>query len=343
MPAHMNRSKYLSLMFATFGLILGSACSKKSETTESSSAPAQAQKTQFITIGTGGVTGVYYPTGGAIAKLVNKKSSQNGIKASAQSTAGSIFNINAIMAGDLELGIVQSDSQYQATQGTGEWSNRGKQSKLRAIMSFHSEAITLVAAEDSGVKEVSDLKGKTVNLGNPGSGQRGNALDVLNTSGMNPENDLQAESLKASEAPKMLQDSRLDAFFYTVGHPSGTITEASSGKRQIRFVEIKGMEDLLAKNPFYSKTKIPVKEYPKVANKEDVDTIGVKATLVTSSDVPDEVIYNVTKEIMENFDEFKAQHPAFTNLDKAQVFDALTAPLHPGAEKYFKEAGLMNN
>lgn len=298
-------------------------------------------KENYVSIGTGSVTGVYYPTGGAIAKLINQKADAYGIKASVEATAGSVFNINAIMEGDLEFGIVQSDAQYFAVKGLSEWKEKGPQNDLRSICSFHTEAITLVAADDAKISKVSDLKGKTVNLGPPGSGMRTNAIDVLSAFSLNPEKDILAEDLKGSEAPKLLQDGRLDAFFYTVGHPSGVITEASSGKRIVRIVPIIKMNSLLNSSPFYSLTKIPANLYPQMKNaNEEIQTIGVKATLVTSAKVSDEVVYAITKEIFDNLDEFKSQHAAFAQLSKENMLEALSAPIHPGALKYYKEVGL---
>ena len=301
---------------------------------------AQA-KTQFVTIGTGGITGVYYPTGGAIAKMVNKKKKEYGIRATVESTGGSVFNVNAVMNGDLEFGVVQSDRQYQAINGLAEWKNKGPQKDLRAVFSIHPESVTLVAAVDAGIKNIRDLKGKKVNIGNPGSGQRQNAIDALEVVGINYEKDLKAESVKASEAPGLLQDGRIDAFFYTVGHPSGAIKEATSGARKVRFAAITDMDKLLASSPYYAKSVIPVKLYPGAENDADVETFGVKATLVTSAKVPDEVVYAITKEVFDNYDEFKKLHPAYSTLTREAMLDGLSAPIHPGAMKYYKEVGLM--
>ncbi len=305
-------------------------------------ANAQA-KTQFVTIGTGGITGVYYPTGGAIAKMVNKKKKEYGIRATVESTGGSVFNVNAVMNGDLEFGIVQSDRQYQAWHGLAEWKDKGPQKDLRSVFSIHPESVTLVAAVDSGIKTIKDLKGKKVNIGNPGSGQRQNAIDALTAVGIDYKKDLQAENVKASEAPGLLQDGRIDAFFYTVGHPSGAIKEATSGARKVRFVSITGPEidKMLAKFPYYAKSVIPVEMYPGAQNDKDVPTFGVKATLVTSAKVPDEIVYAITKEVFDNFDDFKKLHPAYSTLTKQSMLEGLSAPIHPGAMKYYKEAGLM--
>jgi len=306
--------------------------------------PADVQaKTTFVTIGTGGITGVYYPTGGAIAKMVNAKRKEYGIRATVESTGGSVFNVNAILSGDLEFGVVQSDRQYQAFNGEegSEWAGQ-PQPDLRAVFSIHPESVTLIASVESGVKTIMDLKGKRVNIGNPGSGQLGNSKDALEAVGINYETDLNAEFVKAAEAPGLLQDGRIDAFFYTVGHPNGAIKEATAGATKVRFVPIEGpgIDELITKKPYYAKSVVPVDQYPTAVNDADVPTFGVKATFVTSAKVSDEVVYAITKEVFENFESFKKLHPAYAVLTKEGMLAGLSAPIHPGAMKYFKEAGL---
>jgi len=298
-------------------------------------------KTTFVTIGTGGITGVYYPTGGAIARIVNKKRKVYGIRCTVESTGGSVFNVNAVMSGDLEFGVVQSDRQYQAMKGLAEWKEKGPQKDLRAVFTIHPESITLVAADDAGIKSINDLRGKRVNIGNPGSGQRQNSIDGLTNAGINYNKDLKAEGVKAAEAPGLLQDGRIDAFFYTVGHPSGAIKEATAGRRKVHFVPITGVDKLLQKYPYYAKAHIPIKLYPGATNTKDVSTFGVKATFVTSAKVPDRVVYAVTKEVFDNFESFKKLHPAYQVLTKKNMLEGMSAPIHPGAMKYYKEAGLM--
>jgi hypothetical protein len=297
-------------------------------------------KTTFVTIGTGGITGVYYPTGGAIARIVNKKRKVYGIRCTVESTGGSVFNVNAIMAGDLEFGVVQSDRQFQAIKGLAEWKEKGPQKDLRAVFTIHPESITLVAADDAGINSPQDLKGKRVNIGNPGSGQRQNSIDALMNYGINYEKDMKAEGVKAAEAPGLLQDGRIDAFFYTVGHPSGAIKEATAGRRKVHFVPITGVDNLLSKYPYYAKAMIPIKLYPGATNKGDVSTFGVKATFVTSAKVPDNVVYAITKEVFDNFEDFKKLHPAYQVLTKQNMLEGMSAPVHPGAMKYYKESGL---
>jgi TRAP transporter TAXI family solute receptor len=301
---------------------------------------AQA-KTIFVTIGTGGITGVYYPTGGAIAKMVNKKRKEYGIRATVESTGGSVFNINAIMSGDLEFGVAQSDRQYQAVQGIADWKDKGPQKDLRAVFSIHPETVDLIAAVDANINSLADLKGKRVNVGNIGSGYRKNAIDALEANGLDFNKDFHAESLKAAEAPGLIQDGRLDAAFYTVGHPSGYYKEATAGVRKVKFVPIENIDSLLAKYPYYAKAITRVTEfYPGAKNDKDVPTFGVKATFVTSAKVPDNVVYAIVKEVFDNFESFKKLHPAYSGLTKQNMLEGLSAPFHPGALKYYKEVGL---
>lgn len=333
----MKRGIALGLTFL-FGAALVFGCGSSDEPATSQQAPA---KTTFVTIGTGGITGVYYPTGGAIAKIVNKKKDTYGIRCTVESTGGSVFNVNAIMAGDLQFGVVQSDRQFQAMKGLAEWEAKGAQANLRSVFSIHPESVTLVAAVDAGINSIMDLKGKRVNIGNPGSGQRQNAIDALEAVGIDYKSDMNAEGIKAAESAGLLQDGRIDAFFYTVGHPSGSIKEATAGARKVRFASITGIDSLLEKYSYYAKSIIPKAQYPGAANDADVPSFGVKATFVTSSTVPENVVYAITKEVFDNFEDFKKLHPAYSVLTKENMLEGNSAPVHPGALKYFKEAGLM--
>lgn len=325
----------LAVVLVAFG------CSQQPAKEKKEASNAKPAGVTYVTIGTGGVTGVYYPTGGAISRIVNKKSAEYGIKATVESTGGSVYNINAVLAGDLEFGIAQSDRQYQAYYGKAEWADRGPQKKLRSVFSIHPESITLIASEPSGIKSVADLKGKIVNIGNPGSGQLQNSKDVLEAAGLT-EKDIKPEYAKAVEAPGLLQDGRIDAFFYTVGHPNGNIKEATSGRVKVRIVPIDGAvaDALVNKYPYYAKSIIGADNYPEALNKKDIHSVGVKATLVTNADVPNKVVYAITKEVFDHFDEFKSLHPAYAHLTKQAMLKGLTVPLHPGAIKYYKESGL---
>lgn len=322
-----------------FALALVVGCGSSDQ--EKEQAAKKEASVQFVTIGTGGITGVYYPTGGAIAKIVNQKREEYGIRATVESTGGSVFNINAIMAGDLEFGVAQSDRQFQAVKGIANWEDKGPQEDLRAVFSIHPETVDLIAAVDANINSLQDLKGKRVNVGNVGSGYRKNAIDALMANGLDFEKDFHAESLKAAEAPGLIQDGRIDAAFYTVGHPSGYYKEATSGTRKVKFVPITNIESLLEKYPYYAKAVTQVtKHYPGAGNDADVPTFGVKATLVTSIKVPENVVYAITKEVFDNFEDFKNLHPAYGGLTKEAMLDGLSAPIHPGAMKYYKEVGL---
>lgn len=301
---------------------------------------AQAEST-FVSIGTGGISGVYYPTGGAIAKMINKKRAIYGFRATVKSTGGSVDNITAIMAGDLDFGVVQSDSQYQAVKGIAVWQDQGPQGELRAVFSIHPEAVTLIAAFDAGIKNINDLKGKRVNIGHVGSGQGQNAIDALTAIGIQPETDIQSEYVDVSEAADLLQKGKIDAFFYTVGHPSGFIKKATSGARRVVLADITGVDSLIDKFSYYAETIIPVALYPGAQNERDVETFGVRATLVTSAEMSDDIVYAITKEVFDNLEFFKKLHPAYATLTRESMLTGLSAPIHPGAIKYFKEVGLV--
>jgi uncharacterized protein len=303
---------------------------------------ASAQEQKFITIGTGGVTGVYYPAGGAICRLVNAGRKEHGIRCSVESTGGSVYNINTIRQGELDFGVVQSDVQYNALKGQGqEFEGQGPFEDLRAVFALHPEPFTVVARADSGIESFDDLKGKRVNVGNPGSGQRSTMEVLMDAKGWSMDDFALASELKSAEQSQALSDNNVDAIVFTVGHPNGSIQEAST-TTDAKLVPVTGPEvdKLVADNPYYSKATIPGGMYRGTA--DDVATFGVRATFVTSADVPEEVVYEVTKAVFENFEDFKQLHPAFAALDKQEIVTGgLSAPMHPGAEKYFKEAGLM--
>jgi TRAP transporter TAXI family solute receptor len=303
-------------------------------------APAQAGQ-KFVTIGTGGVTGVYYPTGGAICRLVNKTRKTHGIRCSVESTGGSVYNLNTIAAGELDMGVAQSDWQYHAYHGTSKFKKQGPNKDLRAVFSVHPEPFTVVARKDSGIKNFKDLKGKRVNIGNPGSGQRGTMEVVMKAFGWTKKDFKLASELKSAEQSKALCDNKIDAMVFTVGHPSGSIKEASTSCDSV-IVNVTGrkIKKLVKKNDYYRTATIPGGMYR--GTPKDTKTFGVGATFVTSAKVPENVIYNVVKAVFENFESFKKLHPAFKVLKKEEMIkDGLSAPLHRGAKKYYKEAGLM--
>jgi TRAP transporter TAXI family solute receptor len=304
------------------------------------SATGAVAQQQFISIGTGGLTGVYYPTGGAICRLVNKDRKEHGIRCSAESTGGSIYNINTIRAGELEFGVAQSDWQYHAYNGTSRFEEAGPFEGLRAVFSVHPEPITILARGDSGIENITDLVGKRVNIGNPGSGTRGTWEVIAETMGWSDGDfALQAE-LPSAETGQALCDDRIDAYFWAVGHPSA-LTQETLATCDSHLVDATGSEidALVAERPYYRTATIPAGMY---GDNEAANTFGVGATFVTSADVPEDVVYVVVKAVFENFEQFTGLHPAFANLTPEEMIaDGLSAPLHPGARKYYEERGWM--
>lgn len=295
----------------------------------------------FITIGTGGVTGVYYPTGGSICRLVNKDRSTHGIRCTVESTGGSVYNLNTIRAGELDMGVAQSDWQYHSYNGTSKFENQGPNKELRAVFSVHAEPFTVVARKDAGIKTFDDLKGKRVNIGNPGSGQRGTMEVVIGAKGWTKGDFKLVSELKAAEQSQALCDNKIDAMVYVVGHPNGSIKEATTSCDTV-LVAVDGpaIDKLVADNSYYRKAVIPGGMY--AGNPDNVPTFGVGATFVSSTKTSPDTVYVVVKAVFENFDTFKRLHPAFSNLKKEEmVKDGLSAPLHEGAARYYNEAGLM--
>jgi TRAP transporter TAXI family solute receptor len=296
---------------------------------------------EFISIGTGGVTGVYYPTGGAICRLVNKSRKEHGIRCAVESTGGSVYNINTIKAGELEFGVAQSDWQHHAYNGTSKFADNPFPD-LRAVMSVHPEPFTLIVRGDSGIDSFEALKGKRVNVGNPGSGQRATMEVVMDAFGIGMDDLALATEYKGSEMAKQLCDDNIDAMIYTIGHPAAAIKEATT-TCDAKLVSVTGapIDKLVADNPFYRVATIPGGMYK--GTDGETTTFGVGATFVTSTSVPEETVYIVAKAVMENIEDFKGLHPAFANLDPAQmVKDGLSAPLHDGAARAYKELGLIN-
>ena len=305
----------------------------------------QCGNRQFITIATGSLTGVYYPTGNAIAKMVNQNKANKSVKVTVETSAGSVFNVNALINKQVDFGVVQSDRQYQAYNNLAEWKadkveQEAKNKTLRSVFSIHYETLTLVAAKDSQIKTLNDIRGKKVNIGSPGSGQRQNSIDALSFFNIDYQKDIITENVKASDSPGLLQDKRIDAFFYTVGHPNGTLKEVMAGKRTVSFVDVLVSDDFINDYPYYSKTVIAKEIYEL---EKDVQTFGVKATLCTRADVNQEIVYLLVKSVFENFENFKTLHPSYQYLTKEDMLNGLSAPLHSGAKKYYQEVGLLQD
>ncbi|MEW6514469.1 MAG: TAXI family TRAP transporter solute-binding subunit [Pseudomonadota bacterium] len=302
---------------------------------------AQAADTKFVTIGTGGVTGVYYAAGGAICRLMNKDRAKTGMRCSVESTGGSVYNINTIKAGELDFGVAQSDVQYNATKGLVQFKDGGPVSDLRAVFSIHPEPLTVVARKEANAMKFEDLKGKRVNIGNPGSGQRATMEVLMPAMGIKTSDFSLASELKADEQGAALCDNKIDAFVYVVGHPNASIQDPTTtcGAKLVNVVG-PAIDKLVIEHPYYAVATVPGGMY--AGNPNPVKTFGVVASFVSSSKVSADVVYQLVKSVFDNFDDFKKLHPAFAHLDpKDMIKNGLSAPLHDGAVKYYKEKGWM--
>lgn len=298
---------------------------------------------RIITIGTGSVTGVYYPAGGAICRLVNRARKEHGIRCFVESTGGSIYNLHALRDGEVNFGIVQSDWQYAAYRGEGVFADGPAYKDLRSVFSLHSEMFTIAVAKNSGIASFSQLKGKRVNLGDRGSGMRAIMQELMESRGWTSHSFAAASELKPAEASQALCKGKIDAMVFAAGHPNGLIQEITSncGAKLIP-VEGKEIDKLLADNPYYARTAIPGGMY--AGNAQNTSTFGVKATLVTTAEMDEDEVYEITKAVFDNFDSFKTLHFVFATLEKDRMVSAgLIAPLHPDALRYYREAGLIQD
>ena len=303
-----------------------------------SGTPAQAQMSRDLLIGGGSVTGVYYQVALHVCNLVNKHS-DGAYNCVGRPALGSVFNINAVNRGLLDFGVAQSDRNWQAANGHADWDGKAV-GALRSVFSAHPETVLLVTRADTGIASVEDLVGRAVNIGNPGSGQRGNAEDVLRLHGIDPDSDIDAQGLQQNEASRALIDRKIDAFFYTVGNPAAAIEEPANST-DIRIVPInsQAIRDFIADKPYYVMTSIQPGVYKGVD--EPVETYAVKATVVASDALEADVVHDVVRIVMENLDELKAAHAAFRHLDPAAMMGGLSAALHDGARRYYDEQGWM--
>ena len=303
--------------------------------------PAAVAQQKFVTIGTGGVTGVYYAAGGAICRLMNKERAKHGIRCSVESTGGSVYNVNTIKGGELDFGVAQSDVQFNAIKGLAQFKEGGAHTDLRAVFSVYPEPLTVLSRKEANVKKFEDFKGKRFNVGNPGSGTRATIDMLMAAMGMKTSDFSLTSELKPDEHGAALCDNKIDGFGFVVGSPAANIQDPTT-TCGAKLVNITGpaVDKLVKDYPYFATATIPGGVYPN--NPEAVKTFGVVASFVSSSKVPDNVVYAMVSAVFDNFEEFKKLHPAFANLDpKDMIKSGMSAPLHPGAVKYYKEKGWM--
>ena len=301
---------------------------------------AQAEE-KYITIGTGGQTGVYYVAGQSICRFINRDSKTSGIRCNAPASGGGVANVNGIRSGEFNFGVMQSDHQYKAMKGLAPFEAEGTMDDMRALFSLQSEVFTVLARRDAHIANFDDLKGKRVNIGNPGSGQRDTLEEIMEKKGWDRKSFSLASELKAAEQASALNDNNIDAMTYIVGHPNGAIQEATTTVDAV-LVPVTGAEidALLAEKSYYTKAEIPGGLY--TGNDLPTQSIGGKAVLSTSSKVSPDLVYQMVKSVFDNLDRFKRLHPAFKDLKAEEMIEAgLSAPLHEGAVRYYKERGWL--
>ncbi|WP_434457238.1 TAXI family TRAP transporter solute-binding subunit [Stutzerimonas urumqiensis] len=299
---------------------------------------AQAEE-KFVTIGTGGQTGVYYVAGQSICRFLNRASEE--IKCNAPASGGGVANVNGLRSGEYNFGVMQSDHQFKAMKGLEPFKNEGAMDDLRAVFSLQDEVFTVLARKDANIDEFDDLKGKRVNIGNPGSGQRDTLEEIMRVKGWDQSAFALAAELKPAEQASALSDNNIDAMTYFVGHPNGAIQEATTTVDAV-LVPVTGpdIEKLLTEKPYYTKAEIPGGLYK--GNPEPTQSIGGKAVLSTSAKTDPEVVYQLVKSVFENIERFQRLHPAFQNLKPEDMIKVgLTAPLHEGAKRYYQERGWL--
>lgn len=304
------------------------------------SSAVQAEE-KFVTIGTGGQTGVYYVAGQSICRFLNRGAAEHGIKCNAPASGGGVANVNGIRSGEFNFGIMQSDHQYKAMNGVAPFEKEGAMADIRAVFSLQSEVFTILARRDANIASFDDLKGKRVNIGNPGSGQRDTLEEIMQVKGWDRSAFSLAAELKPAEQASALGDNNIDAMTYFVGHPNGAIQEATTTTDAV-LVPVTGAEidKLLAAKSYYTKADIPGGVYK--GNDAPTPSIGGKAVLSTSAKASPDVVYQLVKSVFDNIDRFKRLHPAFADLKEADMINVgLSAPLHEGAVRYYKERGWL--
>ena len=306
-------------------------------------APAEADAIpRPLFMGTAPVVGVYFPAGGAICAMVNSARAQNGLRCAVESTQGSLANLVALRAGWYDMAIVQSDWQYFAVKGLGPFETAGPFEGLRALFNLHGEPLTLVVRKNAGISSLADLKGKKVNVGPKGSGQRVLADLLIRAEGWSDGDFASLGEIDANLQFDALCKGEIDALLMPMSHPNGAVEEAAA-RCGAQLVSLNGpaIDKLIADMPYLAKDDVPGGTYS--GNPNDVATFGPRATLLTTTAMPPEVAYQIVKAVFENFDQFRRMHPALRNLTSAEMAGpGNTAPFHDGALRYYRERHWLN-
>ena len=301
----------------------------------------EKQEQKKYTIATGGITGLYYKSGENLSLLMNKRQITHGYHFEAQLTGGSVSNIKSLMKGEHQFAFVQTDRLYQAYNGLAEWKKSGPSEKLRSLFCLHSEIVSLVVAEDSGINNIEDIKGKRINIGNTGSGLLQNTREILQACNIS-EKDFKASNLKMMDVLKKMKTSEIDGFFYTAGHPNVSIEDAFADKRKLKFIHLNNssINQMIKESLYYSAGETPTHYYPASMVKEKIPAPALRACLSCSSELDNDTVYTLVKYVFENLEEFKQMHLAHQELTPKIMLENVSVPVHPGALKYYKEKGL---
>lgn len=298
-------------------------------------APAPAGPATKITMGTGGTTGTYYAFGGVISNVLNGKNV--GVNINVTSTGASKANIFLVNDGEADMAIVQNDVMDYAYNGSDLFADEGATTGFSTVAALYAEVCQVVASGD--LKEIGDLKGKRVSVGDAGSGVEFNARQILEAYGITFD-DIQVNNLGFGDSAEALKDGKIDAFFCTAGAPTTAIVElATTNSINLLEIDDEHAKALSDAHPFYTTYPIPGGSYKGVDN--DVQTVAVKATIIASPKLSDDVVYNFTKALFDNKDEIASTHSKGEELDPEYAVSGISVPFHPGAEKYFKEIGAI--
>ena len=301
-------------------------------------AAPHAKAARTVLFGGGAAGGIHTRAARRICALANEHGG-DAYACIARPTRASVFNIRAVAAGLMDFGLARSDLGHQAFNGLGAWQG-APVAGLRSVFGLHRETVLLVTRADTGIAGVADLRGRTVNIGRPGSGPRGNAEDVLRLHGIDRNRDIETRSLKLEHAARALVEGTVDAFFCTVGNPAAAVTEAADAIDMVIVpTDSEAVRRFVAASPYYVMATLEPGTYRGVT--APVATYAVAATVVTGAAVAEDLVYGVARAVFEELDGLRSAHPALRGLEPAAMLEGLPAPLHPGAARYYRERGWL--